>query len=372
MGFIKFIPFGNKTPYDVRTTSRPEVQLWQEFTILRYISGPNAIYGKLVTAPWIDQAKTYFRSACKLDWKSAGLLYYYSFLNLAKAYIVTKRSVSGITLKSTSIYHGLSAIAQSPSRIIDFEIEIHPPIQNGKRNIFAIFYERLFDQNWPFANTITVKLSEFIEYCDDISHELELFYGIIKKSIDAQSLLRERNNQAWFEMVVYDSQINTVTNYLTSGSYSIINFNNFSADDKTNWLIAYERTSSSLANHSLIRFNQLPLTPENRNDQYQQIRQDAINVLTGFICPDPVCNLDERYWLFIPKANTNTTDLHWHPLLSNYLFAFVLSTVLRYHPHIFDSNQKDSFIAEAWCNQSAITSLRYFLMEFTNPPLRMN
>jgi hypothetical protein len=64
--------------------------------------------------------------------------------------------------------------------------------------------------------------------------------------------------------------------------------------------------------------------------------------------------------------------LVWHPVLSDYLYAFVLSTVLRYHPHIFNSDNKDSFLAEAWCNQSPETSLRYFLMALTKPSIRIN
>ena len=85
MGHLKFIPFGSKKPTDITTTSKPQIQLWQELTMLRHVSGANSIYARETIAPWIDQAKIYFLDACSSNWKSAGLLYYYSFLNLAKA-----------------------------------------------------------------------------------------------------------------------------------------------------------------------------------------------------------------------------------------------------------------------------------------------
>lgn len=56
--------------------------------------------------------------------------------------------------------------------------------------------------------------------------------------------------------------------------------------------------------------------------------------------------------------------MKWHPMLSDYLFAFMLSSVLRYKPHLFQIDSKDAFISEAWSNQSAFSALRYFLMEY--------
>ena len=151
MGFIKYIPYGKHTPLDVITTTEREVQLWQEFTMLRHCK-TNVIYGKLVNAPYIDQAKTYYHDAKRCDWKSAGLLYYYSFLNLAKAYIISKRALSGKYMKSTSIYHGLYANPQNPRRIIDFNINIHPPTSNNKKNILA----SLFMENLNFNRSIDI------------------------------------------------------------------------------------------------------------------------------------------------------------------------------------------------------------------------
>lgn len=372
MAFIDFIPYGSKSPIDIHTTSRPEVQLWEELKLLRFVTGPQAIYGKHVTEPWIDQAKIYFKDACKCSWNSSGLMYYYSYLNLAKALMVTKRSVSGEILKSTNIYHGLVAQPQSPRQITDFEIQIHPPIHNNRRNIFALLYKIITKHKWPFNCPINVSLSNIIGYCDDISHELYLFYKIPKRNIPVYSLIRTHNNHIWFEMLVSNMYLNILTNELLPGSFTVIDFRNFTHIDKVDWVTAHERTATSLDDHSFVRLGIIDFNHRNRGEQFHNVQLEAFETLRDYIRPQPISTTSLKEWLFIPKALINGINVFWHPLLSDYLFSFVLSTILRYYPHLFESNKKDAFISEAWCNQSAITTLRYFLMEFTKPSLRMN
>ena len=94
MGFIKYMPLGNKGPRDIFTTNLLEKQLWQELVMIRYMKNPKGINAKIASASWIDQAKTYFIDAYKSNWRSAGLLYYYSFLNLAKAFLTIKKVIT--------------------------------------------------------------------------------------------------------------------------------------------------------------------------------------------------------------------------------------------------------------------------------------
>ena len=187
MGFIKYIPFGRTRYADLTTTSRPEVQLWQELVMLRHLKRPTGISANKASAAWIDQAKTYFLDACGSDWRTAGLLYYYSFLNLSKAYLAAKRVVTASMMKSTSVYHGLSAEPQSPPRIIDFEIKVHPPLHGGKRNLFSTLCERLTCSPWRFNKTIIVRVSDVLPYCTDISAELYKFYSLRNSIIRTQS-----------------------------------------------------------------------------------------------------------------------------------------------------------------------------------------
>ena len=371
MRFIKYIPFGNKQPIDITSTSDKEIQIWQELSMLRHIVA-GGIYGKKVIAPYIDQAKTYYLDSCSSHWKSSGLLYYYSFLNLAKAFIVTKRAVSASYLKSTSIYHGLQSNPQNINRLPDFTINIHPTNANNKKNIFSIFYEKLVNQRWPFRNTISIRMEEVIGYCNEISHELSNFYTINGATELMQSIYREDNNNMWVEFVVSNSFLTDFSNYIGPTIGTITALNQLTDRDVEVWLRAHNRTKASFQNSSIVRVGQLPYNQNNRNAQYVQLKTNVEALFKEYILPLPMIDSNYDFWQFVPKVTLQGAQLLWHPLLSDYLFSFMLSTILRYYPHVFSKDDQNSFIGEAWCNQSSITTMRYFLMAFTNPPLRMN
>lgn len=252
MAFIKYSPYGKRKPHDLVTTTDRELQLWQELTMLRHCT-TNGIYGKAVTAPYIDQAKIYYHDARASNWKSAGLLYYYSFLNLAKAIIVSKRGLSGAYMKSTSIYHGLSSEPQNISEIVDFSINIHPPESNNKKNIFSLFYKKITNQEWPFNSTVSLIIRDVVGYCIDISHELANFYGTSGKCVTLQSLIREVGNSIWFEVPVPNHYLTVINDFLGETAIDSKTFEQLDYTDKHDWLIAHERTAASLRNHTIIR-----------------------------------------------------------------------------------------------------------------------
>lgn len=372
MAFIEYYPFGNKGTHDINTTNSREKQLWQELVMIRHLNRPRDISAKKAMSPWIDQAKIYFLNAYKSDWRSAGLLYYYSFLNLAKAFIAAKRVIAATTLKSSNIYHGLAAKPQSPNQIIDFEIEIYPPRFNRQQNIFSTFYQKITKQRWPHTQPITVRLYEILPYCREITVEVEKFYGINSRIIYMQSLIREENNNVWFEVNLPSQSSTAVLSQLNSNQFSVVNVSSLTNSDKVNWLTAYERTIQSLHGTCFLRSHQFSLAQQNRNQIFNQVCQMANNAFSEYYCSLPIAGLINEFWQFILKINFNNSLIKWHPFLSDYLFAFILSTILRYHPHLLNDNDKNAFITEAWCAQSPITSLRYFLMALTTPPIRYN
>lgn len=372
LAYVKFIPYGKKYPEDVETTTTTEQQLWAEFSVLRHIKGKSAIYGKLVTAPWIDQAKTYFLDACGSNWNSAGLLYYYSFLNLAKALIVKNRSIPGGVLKSTSIYHGLTASMQQVKDITEFEIEVHPATAGRMKNVFAVLYKNITGQKWPFRDKVTMKVFDFLDYCEDISYEVHSFYGVYAKIINVQSLIRSVENKMWFEILLPTHYVQVVSDLIGDGVESVLPGKSATTTDLLDWQQSYDLNFSNVEKFSFIRFAPKSYTRKNKSEIFKEISSGAEKHLQGLIKPLPKHLPDDDYWSLLDPLTINGKTLPWHPLLSDYLMAFVLSSILRYQPHLFSSNPRDSFLAEAWCSQSAITTLRYFLMEFTDPPLRIN
>ena len=133
MPYIQHFPLKEK-PVDITTSQDIVQQAWAELTILRHVRRPKTI------SPLIDQARAYFEDARPADWRTAGLLYYYSFLNLAKAVLVARRVISFKKLVQVQAYHGLAAPPQSQISLPDYRVEIHPPIVGGKVNVFSSLY----------------------------------------------------------------------------------------------------------------------------------------------------------------------------------------------------------------------------------------
>lgn len=370
MSFIKLNP--TEYTHDFTTTNVPEKQLWQELVMIRHLDKTKGINAKTAITPCIDQAKIYFLDAYNSEWRASGLLYYYSFLNLAKAFIVAKKGLSAKKLQSASIYHGLSANPQAPTQIIDFEIQIHPPSSNGRDNIFSIFYQKLMNEQWPHTKQITIKFSDILPYTRDISVEVEKFYNIKPAPIYAQSLVREVNNSVWFEINVPSERASIVQSHINNINFTVVNPASITDADKADWLTSYYRTANSFRHTCFMRTEEKAFTLHNRTQIYNQLSKEIAKAFYPYVLPFPTFGHTDEAWQFIPRICLTAPSIRWHPLLSDYLFAFILSTILRYHPHLLQTNKKDSFLAEAWCAQSAITSLRYFLMAFTTPSIRFN
>lgn len=371
MAFIIYLPLGQNAPITLRTSNALVNQLWQEFIMLRHINQPRNIRSRKAITPWIDQSKTYFLDASQADWRSSGLLYYYSFLNLAKAFIVAKRLLTYKLLNTTAIYHGLRADLQSINELTEFEIQIFPPTYKGCNNVFSYFYEAVTNQKWPYQDKVAITVADIAGYCSDISAELLSLYKIEHKTVISQSLIRDSKNQSWFEMLVPYQNVKIITKHLPTWLLEEISPSSFSGDDKNDWLLSFRRTAASLRGHICLRGPKKPYKESNRSAILASVAEEATRQLKPYALPTVYEQADSPQWLFIPELDLLGKPIKWHPLLSDYLIGYVLSTILRYQPQLLNPKSHNYFLAEAWCSQSAITALRYFLMLFTRPPLRI-
>jgi len=142
--------------------------------------------------------------------------------------------------------------------------------------------------------------------------------------------------------------------------------------DRRDWFDAFHRAINSFYDTSFLRTSPFLFNDQDRESKYTEFFKKLTSKFSNHLMLNPVLTENDDHCLFVPKITLSSISLHWHPLLSDYLFSFVLSTILRYHPHLLPMGSKDSFIAEAWSSQSAITALRYYLMAFTTPPIRLN
>src|SRR5207248_8363920 len=83
---------------------------------------------------FVRQAKSYYSSAKTLHYRSSSLLYYYSFMNLAKAYLLLKDPDSMMNPTAGQVYHGLIRPRNNNSDFMLEAIEV-------RGGIFPAFYE---------------------------------------------------------------------------------------------------------------------------------------------------------------------------------------------------------------------------------------
>lgn len=110
---------------------------------------------------FVRQAKTFYRSAENLDYRSSPLNYYYSFLNLAKAYILVQQP----QFRGRRSGHGLGFKLRAGS--LSQQI-----VTAGRSGVFPSFYRELTGSQ--LLQTVHFNVGSLLGYCSDISLEYEM------------------------------------------------------------------------------------------------------------------------------------------------------------------------------------------------------
>ncbi len=108
------------------------------------------------------QAKTYYLSAKNLHPRSAGLLYYYCFLNLAKALLIQKHP----QISKTRTGHGINCLPKDFSKLKTQTVRV---LNDG--GVFQKLYDLYFGT--PIRNQ-TLNIKELLNYCSDISYQCQI------------------------------------------------------------------------------------------------------------------------------------------------------------------------------------------------------
>ena len=365
MSFALFVPTKNKLPIDAKTTNDQTDQMWKEFIALRY--GRRKYFSTNTVSSCIDQASIYFLDALKSNWRSSGLLYYYSFLNLARAFLVAKKKISSKSMNTTRIFHGLTPPMQVFTNIMDFEITILPPKTNNDTNVFSSFYQVVTKQPWPFSNNISLKLRDIVGYCFDISNECRDLFQIQQDVFEVFSILENQNASVFLEFLVPDSMTNVFLSQTSRLNLEKTNFNDLPVLEQLDWGLIDPQIVFYSSVMAILKTNDLEDSPKNRS----LLMNQATKYLRNNYVPVVYCNEISAKWTFTPNLTINGISIPWHPIFSDYIIAFALSNILRYQPQMLQNGTPNSFLMEAWCTQSSITSLKYFLMLFTDPPIRL-
>ena len=110
---------------------------------------------------------------------------------------------------------------------------------------------------------------------------------------------------------------------------------------------------------------------DNRSEMVKEYWKKVQKNLSQYITAPVYFDSATPHWDFIQKANIAGKNIPWHPILSNYLMSFALATILRYQPQLLKTGTDNHFYAQAWSSQCSRTTLGYFLMLFTDPPITL-
>lgn len=183
------------------------------------------------------------------------------------------------------------------------------------------------------------------------------------------SMHRETGNVMWFEFLFGKQFLDLVKKQLSNWELEYLSLNELSQSDRDDWFYAFHKTNSQLRALTLARTTQLPFDDSNRNEVLGTFWKE-INKQLEIYTVAPVYHEEfSNQWYFIPNNDLAGKSIRWHPILSNYLMSFALATILRYQPQLVKGGTTNHFLSQAWCSQSARTTLGYFLMLFTDPPI---
>ncbi len=309
---------------------------------------------------FVRQAKSYYCSAKALHYRSSSLLYYYSFLNLVKAYLLLQdpKWIMGRTTRS--LQHGLSY--KTRTRNSDFQLEVIRVCEG----IFPKFYEAQTSNPISTATNSTLNITSLLSYPTDIAYQYQLVgYGDYKiLSSLAVGVIDRTQKQAW--TIIGIPAFTTLNDFLSLhmnflDTYQEVNINK-------NLLVpvfgigvpelSYYRFFQDITTIPLISDDIVP-TPV--------LIQKIFNTLNPYISVH--YNDDNRdFDLVLPyNDTTNPTSVPMNEALAIYAVMFYLSSLVRYRPNYLESllNQKSAWLIENYVNSTPETFLRTMVSKIT-------
>ena len=307
-----------------------------------YVTNPwavirSAVNGRCATAPlrleagaYTDQARFLFDAATGTkEWAAKPLLLYYSFMNLAKAFIL----VSGLRSMLDQAQHGCSEKLRVGRReLLDAYLEVYPSPPSGRASVFADFWRSL--SGYTLSTKVELDLTALLPqvvaghrvWCD-AAHEQERFIGV--KEI--QILHNKPTKELWAVLHVFGSTLpllglSSRQMLLRSGLSPTFREVKGVQDAATNqWILRFEQRATTVYTHR-------------PSDQVQELIQGfrhSLSATATTISPY------RTYYIYVAPPGGRTQVLP--QLLAIYAISFYLGSITRYRPQHFDSILGSSF-----------------------------
>lgn len=261
----------------------------------------------------VEQAQYFYTAALSAPIKSQPLLYYYSFLNLAKI-VINMDTFHGTTVK---YMHGISNKIEPTTTLSNAELKISDSnIPQNKYSIASEFMKLMGDNFAGATYPLTLLVKNLLKGCVGIHraycetyNEKEIFHRLLSSHLQKNGM-----NLNW-ESRIKDCD-STLNGLLVANGYSIDT-----------------RVENGITNYYLKNeFVMTHYTPT-RDDFFQLSQQTLQKGLWSHYDADEI-----RYYISEDCYKYSSASII-------YLLMFFLGSITRYHPYLFDNLISDK---ERW------------------------
>jgi len=300
----------------------------------------------------VRQAKNYYFAAKTLHPRSSGLLYYYCFLNLAKAALAIKHPQRA----GKKIHHGIEYVV----RYSPFNTQV---IKTKTDGVFPLLFE------WMFEESIapqTFSIQALLNYCSDITYQCQISGIQDKKLIPVYLLsLIENNNKTGWPLLGFSNE-SVVLKYTNSVQPILNNFEKVSVTQHA----AREMLGIDASEHSSLTFLQGKNVYPWLLDQYPPLlecRSEVSTVTKKIYQPNYFDSSD--FYFSLPYAVNRQTRMD--ETLAIYLVMFYISNLVRYNPRYLESllSKRESWLIDSFIRSCPLTFLRAMVSRIVNTDL---
>ena len=300
---------------------------------------------------YIRQAKNYYYSAKTLHPRSAGLLYYYCFLNLAKAGLVIKQPQIG----GKKINHGISCIPKDFSKLKSQTVKV---LNDG--GVFPKFYE------WYFGITIkpqSLNVQFLLNYCTDISYQCLLAgFGNCKMLQGYYVNLVDRDSKTGWPLIGI-ATFEQCEKYKKSFDSLYRTFEKVAVPE----LNRKEYFKVDNVHSSAFTFLQSKQTFNWTNDIIPILEsRDLVLKTFGSLIQSNYFKSDPDYYISLPYLLNK--QIAMDETVATYLIMYYLSNLVRYNPNYLEEllSKKEAWLIDSFVRSCSLTFLRSMISRIVN------
>lgn len=303
---------------------------------------------------YIRQAKNYYYSAKQLHPRSSSLLYYYCFLNLAKAALVVKHPAIG----GHKISHGISCLPKDFSKLKTQTIKV---LNDG--GVFPRFYE------WYFGQPIkpqSLNVQKLLIYCTDISYQ-NLVAGIgncklLQGYYVDQVNVGQSPHIGW--PLIGIASFNQCAPYSKAFKALYDNFEKVELP-QFNGREYFDAQNMQLSAFTFFQSKQTFNWPSDNIPPTLENRDIVLKTFGNLLQPNYYrTNFD--YYISLPYLPNKQIPMD--ETISIYLIMFYLSNLVRYNPKYLEEllSKKEAWIIDSFIRTCPLAYLRSMVSRITN------